>query len=89
MMLVLAVRTDPARVYRQAMSYFTEAELAEAFAATRGVASPTQLPLARLQRVRPRTLLTIAALAGAFYFVLPQLADVSSSWHALQSAHWV
>ena len=43
MMLVLAVRTDPARVYRQALSYFTEAELAEAFAATRGVASPTQL----------------------------------------------
>ena len=43
MMLVLAVRTDPGRVYRQALNYFTEAELAEAFAATRGVASPTQL----------------------------------------------
>ena len=43
MMLVLAVRTDPARVYRRALDYFTEAELAEAFAATRGVASPTQL----------------------------------------------
>ena len=43
MMLVLAVRTDPARVYQRALSYFTEAELAEAFAATRGVASPTQL----------------------------------------------
>ena len=43
MMLVLAVRTDPARVYRQALNHFTEAELAEAFAATRGVASPTQL----------------------------------------------
>jgi hypothetical protein len=42
-MLVLAVRTDPGRVYRQALNYFTEAELAEAFAATRGVASPTQL----------------------------------------------
>jgi uncharacterized protein (TIRG00374 family) len=46
-------------------------------------------PLARLQRVRPRTLLTIAALAGAFYFVLPQLADVGSSWHALRSADWI
>jgi glycosyltransferase 2 family protein len=45
-------------------------------------------PLARIQRVRPRTLLTIAALAGAFYFLLPQLAQVGSSWHALQSAHW-
>ena len=44
--------------------------------------------LARIQRVRPRTLLTIAALAGAFYFLLPQLAQVGSSWHAIQSAHW-
>ncbi|MCW2906676.1 MAG: rane protein of unknown function, putative kinase domain [Actinomycetia bacterium] len=43
MMLVLAVRTDPKRVYRQALRQFTAAELAEAFAATRGVASPTQL----------------------------------------------
>ena len=43
MMLVLAVRTDPARVYRRALHYFTPDELAEAFAATRGVASPTQL----------------------------------------------
>jgi membrane-associated phospholipid phosphatase len=43
MMLVLAVRTDPGRVYRRALNYFTPDELAEAFAATRGVASPTQL----------------------------------------------
>jgi tRNA A-37 threonylcarbamoyl transferase component Bud32 len=43
MMLVLAVRSDPQRVYRRALAYFTEGELAEAFAATRGVASPTQL----------------------------------------------
>jgi membrane-associated phospholipid phosphatase len=43
MMLVLAVRTDPGRVYRHALNYFTPDELAEAFAATRGVASPTQL----------------------------------------------
>jgi len=43
MMLVLAVRTGPQRVYQRALAYFTEAELAEAFAATRGVASPTQL----------------------------------------------
>ena len=43
MMLVLAVRTDAERVYRRALTYFTPAELAEAFAATRGVASPTQL----------------------------------------------
>jgi hypothetical protein len=44
--------------------------------------------LARLQRVRPRTLLVIAALAGAFYFLLPQIAQVSGSWHALQHAEW-
>jgi len=44
--------------------------------------------LVRLQRVRPRTLLAIAALAGAFYFLLPQIADVSSSWHALLHANW-
>ena len=43
MMLVLAVRTDAERVYRRALDYFTPDELAEAFAATRGVASPTQL----------------------------------------------
>jgi tRNA A-37 threonylcarbamoyl transferase component Bud32 len=43
MMLVLAIRSSPQRVYRRALAYFTQAELAEAFAATRGVASPTQL----------------------------------------------
>ncbi len=43
MMLVLAVRTDAPRVYQQALRYFTDEEIAEAFAATRGVASPTQL----------------------------------------------
>jgi membrane-associated phospholipid phosphatase/tRNA A-37 threonylcarbamoyl transferase component Bud32 len=43
MMLVLAVRTDPDRVYRRAVAYFTPDELAEAFAATRGAASPGQL----------------------------------------------
>ena len=55
-------------------------------AATAGGSADQQL--ARIQRVRPRTLLTIAALAGAFYFLLPQLAQVGSSWNAIQSAHW-
>ena len=45
--------------------------------------------LVRVQRVRRRTLLTIAALAGAFYYLLPKLADVGSSWHAVASAHWI
>jgi undecaprenyl-diphosphatase len=58
--------------------------------AAAAAASGQEAPdLARVQRVRPRTLLTIAALAGAFYYLLPQLADVGSSWHALQSAHWI
>jgi tRNA A-37 threonylcarbamoyl transferase component Bud32 len=43
MMLVLAVRTDAKRVYERALRYFTDDDIAEAFAATRGVASPTQL----------------------------------------------
>ena len=43
MMLVLAVRTDPERVYERALRLFTPDDIAEAFAATRGVASPTQL----------------------------------------------
>jgi membrane-associated phospholipid phosphatase len=62
MMLVLAVRTDPERVYRLALQYFTPDELAEAFAATRGVASPTQLRA--FMKKDPRDLLgTFRALA--------------------------
>jgi tRNA A-37 threonylcarbamoyl transferase component Bud32 len=49
MMLVLAVRTDPERVYERALRYFTPDEIAEAFAAARGVASPTQLRTALKQ----------------------------------------
>ena len=44
--------------------------------------------LPHLQRVRLRTLLMIAAAAGAFYFVLPQLAQVGSSWRVFLSADW-
>jgi membrane-associated phospholipid phosphatase/tRNA A-37 threonylcarbamoyl transferase component Bud32 len=43
MMLVLALRSDAQTVYDAALRYFTPDELAEAFAATRGVASPSQL----------------------------------------------
>ena len=43
MMLVLALHSDPEHVYEKALAYFTPEELAEAFAATRGVASPSQL----------------------------------------------
>jgi hypothetical protein len=43
MMMVLGLRTDAPRVYEHAVDLFTPDEIAEAFAATRGVASPTQL----------------------------------------------
>ena len=62
MMLVLAVRSDPDRVYQRALRYFTPDELSEAFAATRGVASPTQLRA--FMKQDPRDLLgTFRALA--------------------------
>jgi undecaprenyl-diphosphatase len=44
--------------------------------------------LERLVRVRRRTLLMIAALVGAFYFLLPQLANVDDSFQAMQHASW-
>jgi hypothetical protein len=43
MMLVLGLRSDPERVYRIALGRFTPGEIGEAFAAARGIASPTQL----------------------------------------------
>jgi membrane-associated phospholipid phosphatase/tRNA A-37 threonylcarbamoyl transferase component Bud32 len=43
MLLVLALRSDVPRVYRHALKYFSPDDIAEAMAATRGVASPTQL----------------------------------------------
>jgi hypothetical protein len=46
MMLVLAVRTDAPRVYERALQFFTPDEIGEAFAAARGIASPSQLRVA-------------------------------------------
>ena len=43
MMLVLALRTDPARVYDRATKVFTPDEVAEAFAAAVGMTIPTEL----------------------------------------------
>ena len=43
MMLTLALRSDPATVYAIALERFTPEEVAEAFAASRGVTIPTQL----------------------------------------------
>ena len=58
--------------------------------AAAAAASGQEAPdLVRVQRVRPRTLLAIAAASAAFYLLLPELANVDSSWRALQSAHWI
>ncbi|RBY80349.1 hypothetical protein DQ239_04660 [Blastococcus sp. TF02-09] len=43
MMLVLALRTDAQRVYARARRQFSDEEIAEAFAATRGLTMPSQL----------------------------------------------
>jgi tRNA A-37 threonylcarbamoyl transferase component Bud32 len=43
MMLVLALRTSPKQVYDRAVGRFSEDEIVEAFAATRGLTMPSQL----------------------------------------------
>jgi serine/threonine protein kinase len=43
MMLTLALRSDPDRVYERATLVFTPDDVAEAFAAARGLAIPTQV----------------------------------------------
>ena len=79
MMLVLAVRTSPERVYRRALAHFTPDELAEAFAATRGVASPTQLRTSLRQD--PRDLL------GEFRALAPPRPPIAlQRWDARRAA---
>jgi tRNA A-37 threonylcarbamoyl transferase component Bud32 len=43
MMLVLALRTSPELVYQEALGLFSPEDIAEAFAATRGITVPSQL----------------------------------------------
>jgi membrane-associated phospholipid phosphatase/serine/threonine-protein kinase RIO1 len=54
MMLVLGLRTDAERVYRRTRLQFSDDEIAEAFAATRGLTMPSQLR--RLLRQQGRDL---------------------------------
>ncbi|WP_448641307.1 phosphatase PAP2 family protein [Geodermatophilus sp. URMC 63] len=54
MMLVLALATDAERVYARARVYFSDEEIAEAFAATRGLTMPSQLR--RMLRAQGRDL---------------------------------
>jgi glycosyltransferase 2 family protein len=60
-------------------------ELRDAATAATGA---EDVQLARLVRVRPRTLLMVAAGAAAFYVLLPQLADVGDSFAAFRDANW-
>ena len=76
MMLVLAIRSTPQRVYRRALAYFTETELSEAFAATRGVASPTQLRA--FMKKDPRDLL------GEFRALAPQRPPIALQRWSIQ-----
>jgi membrane-associated phospholipid phosphatase/tRNA A-37 threonylcarbamoyl transferase component Bud32 len=54
MMLCLALRTDPERVYRRALRQFSVEEITEGFAAARGLALPSQLR--RMMRAQGRDL---------------------------------
>jgi tRNA A-37 threonylcarbamoyl transferase component Bud32 len=56
MLLVLALRSDPGRVYERALRQFTVEEVSEAFAATRGLTMPSQLR--RMLRAQGRDLHT-------------------------------
>ena len=63
MMLCLALRSDPERVYRRALQSFTVEEITEGFAAARGLALPSQLR--HLLRAQGRN------LHGEFIRLLP------------------
>jgi len=65
-----------------------EGLLARTRSAAAAAAGVPDQELASVQRVRPRTLVTIAAASGAFYFVLPQLAKAAGSWRAVLTADW-
>jgi tRNA A-37 threonylcarbamoyl transferase component Bud32 len=64
MLLVLALRSDPKRVYERALRQFSVQEVSEAFAATRGLTMPSQLR--RMLRAHGRD------LHGEFLKLLPE-----------------
>jgi len=80
--LALSARTRRAVAGRDGL-------LARTRAAATAASGRSQEPEpARLQRVRPRTLVAIAVAAGAFYFLLPKLAQVGSGAQSVLSADW-
>ena len=78
MMLVLALRTTPEQVYKRAERHFTDTEIAEAFAASRGVTLPSQLK--RRVRQDGRNLLT------AFREIVPSRRPVAIQRWTLRRA---
>ena len=52
MMIILGLRHDPEHVYQEAMKFFSEDDIAEAFAATRGITIPSQSRSAHKEYVR-------------------------------------
>ncbi len=76
MMLVLGLRTDAQRVYRRARKQFSDEEIAEAFAATRGLTMPSQLR--RLLRQQGRDL--HAEFVALLPYQLPSVRIQRWSW---------
>jgi membrane-associated phospholipid phosphatase/tRNA A-37 threonylcarbamoyl transferase component Bud32 len=76
MMLVLGLRTDAERVYRRARTHFSDEEIAEAFAATRGLTMPSQLR--RLMRQQGRDL--HAEFVALLPYQLPSVRIQRWSW---------
>jgi serine/threonine protein kinase len=75
MMLVLALRSDPDRVYERALAFFSAEEIAEAFASAKGMAIPTELQLHLKEDGRP--------LVKRFRELAPPHPDVSiQRWSA-------
>jgi membrane-associated phospholipid phosphatase/tRNA A-37 threonylcarbamoyl transferase component Bud32 len=76
MMLVLALSSEPRKVYDRALACFTVDEIAEAFAATRGLTMPSQLR--RLMRAQGRDL--HAEFRALLPYQLPPIAIQRWSW---------
>src|SRR3954452_14636148 len=79
MMLVLGLRTDAERVYGRARRQFSDEEIAEAFAATRGLTMPSQLR--RMLRQQGRDL--HAEFVALLPYQLPPVRIQRWSWRRI------
>jgi len=75
MLLVMAIRTDPERVYAAALERFTPQDVGEAFASARGMAIPTELQRYLKEDTRD--------LVGTFRRLAPETPTISiQRWSA-------